>query len=74
MKQRVQAMGLLALTQWHRLHVMLYRWTGNSHLAKGMPPRGSRDEAALLALCRKANRHICRAMLCTCRREELLHD
>lgn len=72
MNEKLQAMGYWALTQWHCAHVALYRWRGNSCLLKGMPAHGSCEEASLLALCRKANRHVCQAMHYACRQRELL--
>lgn len=72
MKEKLQAMGYWTLAQWHRANIVLYRWRGNNRLIKGMPARGSNEEASLLALCRGANRHVCRAMHCACRQRELL--
>ena len=55
----------------YRLHIFFYQRLGDARVAAGMPQPQSPEAASLLALCRKTNRRLCKAMELDRRRAQL---
>mgnify|MGYP001089608552 FL=1 len=71
MKKEIQSACYYAAALWHRLHIFFYQRLGDARVAAGMPQPQSPEAASLLALCRKTNRRLCKAMELDRRRAQL---
>lgn len=71
MKKEILSVCYSAAALWHRLHIFYYQRLGGARVAAGMPHPQSPEAASLLALCRKTNRSLCKAMELERRRARL---